>query len=240
MRHEGVEYRDGEAELAGLFIWDESVEGERPGVLVVHGGAGLDEHAKEQARRFAELGLLAFACDMYGETVAGDRDRVMAYVTELRDEPDKMVRRVRAAVETLASHRNFNGQLAGVGYCFGGLVVLELARSGAEISAVVSVHGSLATPRRARAGDIKTKVLVCHGALDPFVPAAELSEFIEEMNRAEADWQLIVYGGAMHGFTHRMGAPRPGVAYDAGADGRSFEAIKDFLSEALDLGPSPG
>ena len=231
LRQEIAEYRDGGADLSGLFIGNDEIDRERPGVLVVHGGAGLDDHAKAQAQRFAELGVIAFACDMYGEAVLGDRERVMACATELRDDPSKMVKRASAGLEVLASHPQVNGRLAAAGYCFGGLAVLELARSGANIEAAICVHGSLTTPRPAREGGVKAKILVCHGALDPFVPPGQVTEFIDEMNTAGADWQLVVYGGAMHGFTHQMDAAMPGVAYDAAADARSFGAMKAFLAE---------
>jgi dienelactone hydrolase len=113
--------------------------------------------------------------------------------------------------------------------------VLELARTGAELAGVISVHGSLESAQPARAGAVKTKLLVCHGALDPHVPTGQVTGFIEEINEAGADWQLIVYGGAMHGFTHDSGPAAPGVAYDAAADGRSFTAIKTFLAEIFGI-----
>jgi len=233
LREESFEYRDDGAELSGLFIWNDEIDRERPGVLVVHGGAGLDDHARSRARQFAKLGVIAFACNMYGRAVIGDRARVLACVTELRDDPRKLVKRASAGLEVLASHPQVNGRLAAVGYCFGGLVVLELARSGANIKGAISVHGSLTTPRPAREGNVKAKILVCHGALDPFVPPAQVIEFIDEMNTARTDWQLVVYGGAMHGFTHETGTATPGVAYDAAADTRSFVAIKAFMVETF-------
>lgn len=204
MREETVEYRDGEAELCGLLVSDDR-GGKRPGVLVVHGGAGLDDHARGRARQLAQLGVVVLACDMYGQAVAGDRDRIVSCVLELRDDPGKMCQRAWAGVQALASHPRVNGQIAAVGYCFGGRAVLELARSGADLAGAISVHGSLETARPAAPGDVKAKVLVCHGALDPHVRAAQLAGFIDEMNRAGADWQLTVYGGAMHGFTHDVG-----------------------------------
>lgn len=231
MREERVEYRDAELELSGVLVWDDALDARRPGVLVVHGGAGLDDHARAQAKRFAELGLVALACDMYGQDVTGDRQRVMACVTELRDDPAKMTRRARAGIEVLATQPLVDGRLAAVGYCFGGLAVLQLARRGVEIAGVVCVHGSLATPERASPGEIRARILVCHGALDPYAPPSEVAEFIEEMNDAGADWQMNVYGGAMHGFTHDAVSATPGVAYDAEADARSLAAIRGFLAE---------
>jgi dienelactone hydrolase len=239
LRQEAIEYRDGDAELSGLLVWDGN-ELARPGVLVVHGGAGLDDHARSRARQLAELGLLVFACDMYGKAVVGDRQRVVSCLQELVAHRDKLARRVQAGIEVLTSHPLLEGNIAAVGFCFGGRAVLELARSGSDLAGAISVHGNLETASPASPGAVTAKLLVCHGALDPYVPAAQLTEFIEEMNAAEADFQVIVYGGAMHGFTHDTGPQGPGVAYDAVSDKRSFLAITAFLAEVLvtDLVPA--
>jgi dienelactone hydrolase len=228
---QAVAYRDGDTELTGEFAWDAERADKRPGILVVHGGAGLDSHAKGRAKRLAELGFVAFACDMYGNGVAGNRERVMARIAELRDDPVKLWQRARTGVDVLLSHPQVDGRIAAAGYCFGGMVVLELARSGAEIAGAVSVHGSLSTQRPAQAGAVKAKILVCHGALDPHVPMTHVNAFVQEMNEAGAEWQLVVYGGAMHGFTHETGPAVPGVAYHAVADARSAGAMQNFFSE---------
>jgi len=206
--------------LAGMLCRDEAQDGPRPGILLIHGGAGLDEHAREQARRYAAIGYTVLACDMFGPGVAGNRERVMACLLALRDDPELLVRRARA-----------------------GLAALALARAGAhpadaDLAGVVSIHGSLATTRPARPGTVTAQILVCHGASDPHVPPGHVTAFAEEMNRADADWELIMYGRAMHGFTHRdavPGAPgaMPGVAYDRLADERSFAAARAFLAGAL-------
>ena len=145
-------YKDGDTNLNGVFFWDESQTSKRPGVVVVHGGAGLDDHAKNRARRFAELGYVAFACDMYGEGVAGSRELIMACINELRAEPERLPRRAIAGIGALKSHPLTSAHIAAVGYCFGGMAVLELALSGAPIAGIVSVHGSLDTqvPRSRR------------------------------------------------------------------------------------------
>jgi dienelactone hydrolase len=226
-----IGYRDGDTELTGLFFLDDALQGKRPGLLVVHGGAGLDDHAKGRAAKFAELGFVVFACDMYGNGVVGNRERVMARITELRHNIAKLCQRARAGIDVLVSHPKVDGRVAAVGYCFGGMTVLELARSGVELAGVVSVHGSLNTSRPAQPGMLKAKILVCHGALDPHVPITQLSAFIEEMNQAGADWQLIVYGGAMHGFTHEDGPELPGVAYHRLTDFRSATAMQSFFVE---------
>ena len=230
---QAVAYRDGDTELTGEFAWDAERGDPRPGILVVHGGAGLDSHAKGRAKRLAELGFVAFACDMYGNGVAGNRESVMARIAELRDDTAKLCQRAGAGIDVLRSHPQVDGRVAAVGYCFGGMVTLELARSGADIAGAVSVHGSLSTARLTQAGAVKAKILVCHGSLDPHVPMTQVNAFVQEMNDAGVDWQLMVYGSAMHGFTHEPGPAVPGVAYNAMADARSATAIQDFFNETF-------
>lgn len=235
-----VPYRDGDVPLTGFLAHDERA-GDRPGVLVVHGGAGLDAHARDRARRLAALGFVAFACDMYGDGVAGDRARILACIADLRGTPGRLAERARAGLAVLAARPGVGGRLAAVGYCFGGTTVLEMARAGLALSGVVSVHGGLETSRPAEPGAIGAKVLVCHGARDPHVPPAHVQAFMAEMDRAGADWQLIAYGRAMHGFTHEHAVerPSPGVAYDAAADARSSAAIQAFLAEIFGQAPAP-
>jgi dienelactone hydrolase len=224
-------YQDAAANLNGIFFWDESHSAKRPGVLVIHGGTGLDDHAKNRARRFAELGYVAFACDMYGEGVAGSRERIMATINDLRAEPDRLPRRATAGLDALRTHPLTNGKFAAVGYCFGGMTVLELARTGSPIAGAISVHGSLDTKHPASPDAIKAKLLVCHGALDPHVPLTQVTAFADEMKSANADWQLVIYGTAMHGFTHEDKWNVPGVAYHAESDMRSRRHIESFLTE---------
>ncbi len=256
-------YDDFGLPLAGLLCWDEGQGGPRPGILLIHGGAGLDAHAREQARRYAALGYAVLACDMFGPGVAGNRERVMACLLALRDDPALLVRRARAGLAALAACPESGGRMAAVGFCFGGMAALALARAGAnladtgpagpgvadselagpgvagtDLAGVVSIHGSLATSRPAESGAVTARILVCHGAADPHVPLSDVTAFAEEMNHAGADWQLVMYGRAAHGFTHRDAAPgapgtMPGVAYDQLADERSFAVTRDFLAEAL-------
>jgi dienelactone hydrolase len=228
-----MDYCDRGTELTGMLGWDDSGSAGRPGILLVHGGAGLDEHAKGRSRRLAELGYVVFACDMYGKSVAGNREQTMALLMEFRHDRAKLCERAAKGAEVLRANPQVDGRIGAIGYCFGGMTVLELARSGAELAGVVSVHGSLDTLRRAEAGAVKAKVLVCHGAIDPHVPTTQVDAFVEEMESARANWQLNVYGGAMHGFTHASGPYLPGVAYNAQADARSAAAIKHFLGEVL-------
>ncbi|HUN33705.1 MAG TPA: dienelactone hydrolase family protein [Trebonia sp.] len=234
-------YHDQDTPLTGMLCRDEVHSEARPGILLIHGGAGLDDHAREQARRYAALGYVVLACDMFGDGVAGDRTRIVAFLTELRDNPPLMVRRARAGLAALARCPGTDGRVAAIGFCAGGMVALALARSGEPLAGAVSIHGSLATGRPAQPGAVRARLLVCHGAADPHVPPGDVSAFAEEMNDASADWQLIMYGGARHGFTHAGVTPgaAPGVAYDPRADARSFAATSAFLAEAFAASDPP-
>lgn len=231
---EGIDYRDGEAQLKGFLAIDADTDDKRPGILVVHGGGGVDDHARGRAQQFAEAGYVAFACDMYGEGVTGNREQIMRQIGELQKDRAALARRVQAGLEVLASRSQVNGRLAAVGYCLGGMVVLEYARSGAALDGVVSVHGRLETNHSEGPSSIRTRLLACHGGLDPHVPMSQVAAFAEEMTQAGADYQLIVYGKALHGFTHETATgQQPGVLYDAQADARSTAAIRHFLAEAF-------
>jgi dienelactone hydrolase len=232
-----INYRDGEARLNGFLAVDADRAGTRPGVLVVHGGAGVDDHARGRARRFAEAGFAAFTCDMYGEGVTGNRERIMRQIGELRANRTTLVRRVQPAIDILLSRPEADGRLAAVGYCFGGMIALEYARSGSTISGVVSVHGTLDTAHRAEPSSIRSRLLVCHGALDPHVPLSQVTGFADEMKNAGADYQVIIYGNAMHGFTHQTATgQQAGVLYDAQTDARSSLAIQSFFTELFRSG----
>jgi dienelactone hydrolase len=169
----------------------------------------------------------------------------------LRDDPDRLVRRGQAGLAALAGCPEAAGPAAAVGFCFGGMAALALARAGTNpagprlagprlagprLAAVVSIHGSLATSAPAQSGAVTAKILACHGAADPHVPPADVAAFAAEMNHAGADWQLIMYGQAQHGFTHQHAVPgaTQGVAYDRLADERSFAAVRAFLAGEFD------
>ena len=233
-------YGDEGTPLTGVLFRDEAVPGPRPGILLVHGGAGIDGHARAQARRYAALGYVVLACDMLGDGVTGDRNRVIRCLTALRDDPLAMARRARAGLAALSSCPGAGGPAAAIGFCFGGLVALTLARSGEPLAGAVSIHGSLATTHRAAPGMVRARLLACHGTLDPHVPLSDVTAFTEEMNAADADWQLIMFGGAMHGFTHAEAtrATVPGVAYHPLADRRSFAAVRGFLADLFAVGTS--
>ena len=234
-------YADGDTELTGELFADPTVDPAQPGrrrsgIMLIHGGAGLDDHARQQARRYAELGYVVLACDLFGrDLTGGSREQIVAFLTAMRDDPDRLVRRAQAGLDLLARVQASDGPLAVVGFCFGGLAALQLARSGAPIAAAVSIHGSLTSRVRAQPGQVRARLLVCHGALDPHVPLADVTAFAAEMNAAGADWQLNMYGGAQHGFPHTEARPGavPGVAYHEQADTLSFAATRDFLARAL-------
>jgi dienelactone hydrolase len=228
-----VPYRDGGSALEGVLAWDAAASGPRPGMLLVHGGFGLDAHARGQAERYAALGFTVLACDMFGTDVRGDAEKTMALLASFRADPDSLVQRASAGIAALQDCAEADGCMAAVGFCFGGMTVITLARAGVDLRGVISMHGALATPRRAQPGVVRAKILACHGAIDPHVPMSDVAAFAEEMTDAGADWQLLMYGGAMHGFTHTDAKPgaRHGVEFHAATDRRSFEAATAFLDE---------
>jgi len=233
MKVSTLEYELGGVTFVGELARPDTQSGPRPGILVMHEGNGITEHAKRRARELAERGYVALAADMFGggnvaPSLAEGRPRMMA----LRSDLDLLRGRVNAGLTALKAQPGVDTKrLGAIGFCFGGLCVLELARSGADIAGVVSFHGILRTDRPAKPGDIKAKVLACHGATDPFVPAEEVAAFQKELTEAGVDWHLLVNGGAGHGFTN-PGATAlgvAGVAYDADAERRSFAAMRDFF-----------
>ncbi len=239
VRTQVVEYRHGEIDFEGFLAYDDGFDAKRPGVLVVHEWWGLNDFARGRARRLAEMGYVAFAADLYGKGVRADNAAVAARLAApLRKDRQLMRRRTAAALRVLAGHGLVDEKkLAAIGYCFGGTAVLELARSGADVRAVVSFHGGLSTPEASDARRIRAKVLVLHGAEDPRVPPAEVAAFQKEMRSAGADWQMVVYGGAVHAFTNPASGsdPSTGAAYDARAARRAWAAMQLLLGETIGL-----
>ncbi len=158
-------YSDLDTPLTGMLYRNEALPGRRPGILLVHGGAGLDEHAREQARRYAALGYVVHACDMLGEGAAGDRERVIQCLTALRDDPALLVRRGRAGLAALSGCPDADGRFAAIGFCFGGLAVLALARAGEKLAGVASIHGSLAARLPWRPGPARSPRRRCSWAV---------------------------------------------------------------------------
>lgn len=238
-----VEYKHGNTVLEGYLAYDDAVQGKRPGVVVVHEWLGLGDYVKRRAEQLAKLGYVAFAIDMYGKGIRPTNPKdATAQTTIYRSNRPLMRDRAKAGLAVLQQNPlTDTNRIAAIGYCFGGGVVLELARSGAPVAGVVSFHGNLDTPNPADAKNIQGKVLVLHGASDSLVPATQVAAFEKEMTDAGVDWQLISYGGALHGFTN----PESGndksnrVAYDAAADKRSFAAMRLFFAEIFGRSPRP-
>ncbi len=232
---EAVEYRDGEAVLEGYLAYDESVSGKRPGVLVVHEWRGLNDYAKHRAEQLAHLGYVAFAADMYGKGVyAKDHAEAGKLSGVYRENRQLMRARVKAGLEALKQNPLVDPRrLAAIGYCFGGTGVLELARSGEPLSGAVSFHGPLDTPHPEDARNIKCRLLILHGADDPFVTPENVEAFRREMRAAKVDYMMIRYPHAVHSFTvpEAGNDPSKGTAYNAEADRQSWEAMKGFLKE---------
>jgi len=233
-----VEYAEGETELEGVWYHDQSLEGPLPAVLVYHAWGGPGDYEERRARQLAELGYAAFVADIYGKGVRPEsRQERAAEAGKYRADRELMRARARAAFDLLAADERVDAdRIAAIGYCFGGGVALELARSGAPLAGAVSFHGNLATPDPSDARNIQGRVLVLHGADDPFVPDEEVLAFQEEMREAGVDWQLIAYGGAVHSFTHREAGddPSTGAAYHEPSDRRSWQAMKQFLQEVFE------
>ena len=235
MRAETLEYRDGNVTLKGYLAFDDQTSQKRPGILVMPEAFGLGANAKERANRLAALGYVALAGDPYGNGLeVTDLQEAIKHAGALREDPAKFRQRARAALDKLASLPQVDAsRLAVIGYCMGGTFSLELARDGAPLRGVVSFHGGLETPLPAAAGQVKAKVLVCHGADDPFVPPAQVNAFAEEMTKAGANWQLISYGDTVHSFTnpHASSVGVAGIAYNKQSDERSWKAMRTFFEE---------
>ncbi len=234
VKTETVTYKHGKTTLEGYIAYDDALSALRPGVLVVHEWMGLGENAKERARMLAEMGYVAFAVDMYGKGVrAKDHAEAGKLSGIYRADRNLMRARIQAGLDELKKRQNVDqARIAAIGYCFGGTSVLELARSGADVKGVVSFHGGLDTPSPADPKTLKAKILVLHGAEDNFTKAA-VPAFQEEMRKANADWEFISYGNAVHSFTVKEAGndPSSGMAYNAKADARSWQSLKDFLAE---------
>lgn len=221
-----VVYRDGDTELEGYLAYDDTITTPRPGVLVIHDWTGLQDYTKDRTRQLAELGYVAFAADIYGKGVRPtDPKECGVQAGKYKNDLPLFRRRVSLALDQLKTRPDVDSKkLAAIGYCFGGSAVLELARSGADVAGVVSFHGGLSTSMPAQPGDIKARILVCHGGADESVNK-EVPAFREEMEKSGAKMEFITYPDAKHGFT------KPGPAYQEKADKESWAAMKQFFAE---------
>ena len=228
-------YADGATKLAGYVARPASIKGKVPGVVVVHQWMGLTDHERKVSDDLAKLGYVALAADIYGEGVhPKDTSEAGKLAGSFKGDRALYRRRIAAALETLKAQKGVDGsRLAVIGFCFGGTGALEAARGGLPVKGVVSFHGGLDVPAGYVATPITTKVLVCHGADDPFVPAKDVAAFQDEMRQAKADYVFVAYAGAVHAFTQKEAGNdnSKGAAYNEAAHRRSWQHMKDFFSE---------
>ena len=235
LKSETVEYKQGDTVLEGYLVYDDAVQGKRPGIIVVHDWMGFGEYGNKRADMLAQLGYTALAVDIYGKGVRPkNTDEASQQAGKYKGDWKLLRERARAGLDVLKNNPTVDStKLAAIGYCFGGTTVLEMARDGQDLSGVVSFHGGLQTDMPAKAGDVKAQVLVLQGAEDPYVPTEERMNFQKEMTDAKADWQMDYYSGAVHSFTRWDAGTdnSKGAAYNEKADKRSWEAMKIFLRE---------
>lgn len=235
-----VSYETADVTMNGYLAYDDNISGKRPGILVVHEWWGHNEYARHRARMLAELGYTALAVDMYGHGKEAEHpDDAGKFAAEVRKNMPLATERFKTAMQVLQDHPTIDPEhIAAIGYCFGGGVVLEMARQGLDLDAVVSFHGSLATDTPAAPGVVKARILVCDGADDKMVGPDQIKAFHREMKDAGVDYKFISYPGAKHSFTNpaadiyaeKFNIP---VGYNAEADHRSWQDMQDFLKETF-------
>jgi dienelactone hydrolase len=232
-----VDYSQDDTPLQGFLAWDDAAKGKRPGILVVHEWWGHNQHARDQALRLAKEGYVAFALDMYGKgKVTTHPKEAQAFAAEATKDPKVMDARFKAALEILKKDPHVDAnKLGAIGYCFGGGVVLNEARQGADLKLVATFHGSLKTNNPARPGSVKPRLLVMTGADDPMVTAAQVDAFKKEMTDAGAKFEIISYPGAKHAFTNPNAdkAGVEGLAYNADADKKSWADLRRVLKQVF-------
>ncbi len=237
IRTNDVAYKDGDVDLQGALVFDDSLGGKRPGVLVFHEWKGPTAYEFGRAEQLAGLGYVAFVADVYGKDVRpknADEARVQA--TKYRSDRTRMRERANAALNALREQAQVDpNRIGAIGFCFGGTTALELARSGADVLGVVSFHGGLDSPDPTDTKRIKARILVLHGADDATMTPEVVASFLDGMKKSAADWQFVEYGGARHGFSNPANGnvPDSPVAYNERADRRAWAAMKEFLADVL-------
>ena len=229
-----VGYLDGDVLLEAFFAFDDSLTGRRPAVLINHTWAGRDDFVAEKAKKIAALGYVAFAVDMYGKGVLGTTAEENAKLMQpFMDDRHMLVKRMQAALYAVKLLPWVDdSKVAAMGFCFGGLCALDLARAGAALKGVVSFHGLLGAPDNTQDNSIKAKVLVLHGHDDPMGPVEQVIAFEQEMTKAGVDWQLHTFGNTMHAFTNPVANnPDFGTVFQPDADRRSWLLMENFLTE---------
>ncbi len=229
-----VTYLDGDVLLEAFFAFDDAFSGRRPAVLVNHAWGGRDDFVAGKAQKLAGLGYVGFALDMYGKGVLGSSPEENASLMQpFMADRALLQKRIKAAFDAVRLMPWVDdSKIAAMGFCFGGLCVLDLARTGVDLRGAVSFHGLLGAPDNIHGRQIKAKVLVLHGHDDPMVPPEQVLAFEQEMTVAGADWQLLTFGHTMHAFTNPVANnPDFGTVYQADADRRSWLAMQNFLVE---------
>jgi dienelactone hydrolase len=232
-----VEYEAGGQSMQGYLAWDDAAKGKRPGVIVVHEWWGHNAHARHAADKLASAGYVAFALDMFGKgKVTTHPDSAQAFVAAAMQDAEAIPTRFDAALAQLKADPHVDGaRIGAIGYCFGGAVVLGMARAGENLKAVGTFHGALATQHPAEPGKVKAKLLIQTGADDPMVNATAVAAFQKEMTAAGANYRVITYPGAKHSFTNPDAdkAGVPGLAYNAAADQKSWAELLKFFKKEL-------
>ena len=234
IRHRLIEYRDGDTVLEGRLCWDDNATGPQPGILVSHTIAGRAALEENKADNLAELGYVAFALDLYGKGVRGETpEKNRALMNAQLADRAAMQERLLLALSTLKAQPEVDEDKVGaIGFCFGGLCVLDIARTGEDLAGVVSFHGLFHPPGNTRGNSIKAKVLVLHGWDDPLATPDDVNSLAGEMSAMGADWQLHAYGNTMHAFTNpAANDPIGGTVYDETADRRSWQSMTNFFDE---------
>ncbi|MBI1752992.1 MAG: dienelactone hydrolase family protein [Acidobacteria bacterium] len=232
-----LSYTEGATRLVGYVARPAALKGKAPGVVVIHQWMGLTDHERRVSDDLAKLGYVALAADIYGEGVrpanTGEAGKLAG---SFKGDRALYRRRIAAALEALKAQKGVDGgRIAVIGFCFGGTGALEAARAGLPVKGVVSFHGGLDVPEGDAPAPIAAKVLVCHGADDPFVPAKDVAAFQEEMRRSKADYVFVAYAGAVHAFTQKEAGNdnSKGAAYNEAAHRRSWQHMRDFLKEVF-------
>jgi len=223
--------------LQGVLAWDDQASAPRPAVLVSHAWAGRDEFAEGKARALAELGYVGFALDMYGKGILGSGPEENAKLMgPLIEDRGLLQSRQAAALNIVRQQPEVDpARIAAIGYCFGGLCVLDLARSGADLRGVASFHGLLNSPGNTEGNRILAKVLVLHGYDDPMAPPEQVLALADELTKGGSDWQIHAYGGTVHAFSNpKANDPEFGTVYKKEADHRSWQSLGNFLAEVLE------
>lgn len=233
-----VPYKSGDVQCEGFLAYDDDntkFGAKRPAVLIAHQWLGLTSYEKTRAVQLASGGLVTFALDLYGkDNRPKNTEEAGKIAGSFKSNRPLWRQRANDALKVLQAQPNVDTtKIAAIGYCLGGGTALELARSGADVKGVVSFHGTLDTPTPEDAKNIKGKVLVLHGASDPLAPVSTVMGLSDEMTKAGVDFQIVLYGGAVHSFTQPSAGndPSKGAAYNADADRRSFTAMQVFFDE---------